>query len=88
MIKTYSNVDSAMEDLANNLCFDFGNLKPICEHLISSLENIRYKHVYMAFLENNTSLIDQDFREQSTDTCDGCKNAVESGKTFWINSLV
>jgi len=88
MIKTYSNLESSIQDLSDKLCSNFEELKPICEHVITSIQNTRYFNVYMALLKNDQTLIDNDFREQITDTCDGCKNAIQSSKDFWINSLV
>jgi hypothetical protein len=42
----------------------------------------------MALLTNNPKLIDEDLHEQTTDTCDGCKNAVQSSKDVWVHTLV
>lgn len=88
MSNTYSDFESAIEDLSAKICSNFGKMDQICEQIVTSKDNIRYFNVYMALLQKNTSLIDNDLREQSTDTCDGCKNAVQSSKDFWINSLV
>jgi hypothetical protein len=82
------DLNSNIEELSENLCTDFGDIKPICEHLIISTTNIRYRTIYMAILKNNPSLIDQNLRPTNTDTCDGCKNAVQSGKDFSLNALV
>jgi hypothetical protein len=87
MINTHSDLESSIQDLSDKLCSNFNELKPICKHMIS-IQNTRYMNVYMALLKNNSTLIDNDLHEQSTDTCDGCKNAVKSSKDFWINSLV
>jgi len=87
MINTHSDLESSIQDLSDKLCSNFKELKPICKHMIS-IQNTRYINVYMALLQNNPTLIDNDLHEQSTDTCDGCKNAIQSGKDFWINSLV
>jgi hypothetical protein len=88
MIHTYSDLEASIQDSSDNLCSNFGELKPICEHVMTSTQNTRYMNVYMALLKNDPTFIDNDLREQSTDTCDGCKNAIQSSKDFWINSLV
>jgi hypothetical protein len=78
---------------SHNICSEYGQLKPMCEHLMVSPSSGRYAYVYMSLLKNNPKLIDDDLREQmaskiNTDVCDGCKNAVQSSKDFWINALV
>jgi hypothetical protein len=88
MVHTYSDLDASIQDLSENLCSSFDEFKPICEQVFISTETTRYLNVYMALLKNNPAFIDQDFREHSTDTCDGCKNAVQSSKNFSLNALV
>ncbi len=82
------DLNSNIEDLSENICANFEDVKPICEHLIGSTTNIRYKNIYMALLKNNPSLIDQNLRPLNANTCDACKNAVQSGKNFSLNALV
>jgi hypothetical protein len=77
-----------MEEFADNLCSQFGDSKAMCEHFITSAQSDRYVKVYNALMQNNLTLIDEDFHEQITDTCDGCKSAIQSSKDFWMNSLV
>jgi hypothetical protein len=77
----------------HDICSQFGQLKPMCEHLMSSPVGHRYSYVYNALLQNNTKWIDDDLREQmatnpNVDLCTTCKTAVQSAKDFWINSLV
>ncbi|CAF1468938.1 unnamed protein product, partial [Rotaria sordida] len=75
---------------ANDICSEYGQLRPMCEHLIASPESHRYAHIYMALLKNNPKLIDDDLRQQitsnvSVDVCDSCKNAIQSSKDFLNN---
>lgn len=88
MATTYTNLDSAMDEIAENLCADLGDFKLVCQHLTTFKDNARYYNVYLAFVKNQTERIDQDFRAQSTNTCDGCKQAVQTAKDFWTNTLV
>ena len=85
------SLDQRLE--SHDICSTFGQLKPICEHLLASAQGHRYAYVYKALLQNNHKLVDDDLREQlatkaNTDVCTACKSAVQSGKDFWINSLV
>ncbi|CAF1001411.1 unnamed protein product [Adineta ricciae] len=78
--------------LKSDVCFQFGQLRPMCEHFIASPQAHRYAYAYMALLTNNPKLIDDDLREQMAtdvhaDVCQSCKNAVQSSKDFWISSL-
>ena len=79
---------SSINAIADTLCSEFGDLKPICDHLITSSESTQYAKVYLALLKNNSTIIDKDFRNEDLDTCDSCKNAVQTSKDFWLNSLV
>jgi len=83
MTNTYQNLG-----LSDNLCSNFENLKPICEHLLTSRQSDRYLNVYMAILKNNSTFIDEDLQKLNSNTCDACKNSVQSSKDFWINALV
>lgn len=79
--------------LSTDICFQYGQLRPMCEHLLSSPKNHRYNYVYMALLKNNPKLIDDDLREQmatsvNADVCASCKDSIESSKTFLNNALV
>jgi hypothetical protein len=79
--------------LSSDICFQYGQLTPMCDHLMASPQGQRYAYVYMALLKNDRKLIDDDLREQmstkvNTDVCDTCKNAVQSSKDFWNNALV
>jgi hypothetical protein len=79
--------------LSSDICFQYGQLKPMCEHLLSSPQGHRYVYVYMAILKNNPKLMDDDLREQmetkvNTNVCDSCKNAVQSSKDFWNKASV
>lgn len=79
--------------LKSDVCFQFGQLRPMCEHFIASPQAHRYAYAYMALLTNNPKLIDDDLREQMAtdvhaDVCQSCKDAVQSSKDFWITSLV
>ncbi len=78
---------------AHNICSEYGQFKAICQHLMNSVNSPRYAHVYLTLLKNDRKLIDDDLREQvqtkvNTDVCTSCKNAVQSSKDFWKNSLV
>ena len=78
---------------AHDICSQYGTLSTVCVHIISSAESHRYAYVYKALLKGDTKFIDDDLREQlrtklDSALCDSCKNAVQSGKDFWINSLV
>ncbi|CAF3317643.1 unnamed protein product, partial [Rotaria sp. Silwood2] len=77
---------------SNDVCSEYGQLKPMCEHLLASPQSHRYAYMYMALLKNNPKLIDDDLREQMTskvnvDVCDSCKNSVQSSKDFLNNAL-
>lgn len=98
---SYQNVGSAIEALdqrleaalSSDICFQYGQLKPLCEHLLASPQGQRYAHIYMAVLKNNPKLIDDDLRDQlatnvNADVCDSCKSAVQSSKDFFNNALV
>ena len=79
--------------ITSDICFQYGQLRPMCEHLMASPQGHRYNYVYMALLTKNVKYVDDDLREQmqtkvNTDICDSCKNAVQSSKDFWKNSLV
>ena len=79
--------------LSSDLCFQYGQLRPMCEQLLASTQGHRYAAVYKAIMKDDTKFIDDDLREQlqtkpGDAVCDACKNAVQSGKDFWINSLV
>ncbi|UJR26418.1 hypothetical protein I4U23_007750 [Adineta vaga] len=86
-------LDQRLEaSLASDVCFQYGQLRPMCEHLIASSNSHRHAYAYMAMLTNNPKLIDDDLREQMStdvhaDVCQSCKNAVQSSKDFWINTL-
>ncbi|CAF3582670.1 unnamed protein product [Rotaria socialis] len=78
--------------LSSDICFQYGQLRPMCDHLLASPQGHRYANVYMAILKNNPKLIDDDLREQmatkaTTNFCDSCKNAIESSKDFLNNAL-
>ena len=78
---------------SSNLCSQFGQMKPMCEHLMASPLSQRYTNVYLALLKNNPKLVDDDLRahlatKPTVDICTACKNAVQSSKDFWTNSLV
>jgi hypothetical protein len=101
LINTHENIGSAIEGLdqrleaalASDICFQYGQLRPMCDHLMSSVQGPRYAYVYSALLKNNPKLIDDDLREQmatkvNSDVCDSCKNAVQSSKDFWTKALV
>ena len=88
MSTTYTNLDSAMNEIAENLCADLGDFRLVCQQLTTFKDNARYHDVYLAFVKNQSERIDNDFRAQSTNTCDGCKKAVQTTKDFWINALV
>ena len=60
----------------------------MCEHLLVSKQSARYMKVYLALLSGDTNRIDEDFKNQQANTCDACKNAVQSSKDFWTNALV
>jgi hypothetical protein len=49
---------------SNNICSEYGHLKSMCEHLMTSVQSRRYAYVYSALLQNNPKLIDDDLREQ------------------------
>ncbi|UJR26420.1 hypothetical protein I4U23_007752 [Adineta vaga] len=77
---------------AHDICSEFGHSKTICEHLMTSVDSRRYAYVYLSLLTNNPTLIDEDLREHlstkvNADVCQSCKNAVQSTKDFWANSL-
>jgi hypothetical protein len=79
--------------ISSDICFQYGQLRPMCEHLMASPQGHRYGYVYLALLKNNRKIIDDDLREQmqtkvNIDVCDSCKNAVQSSKDFWKNALV
>ena len=79
--------------ITSDICFQHGQLRPMCEHLMASKDGHRFGYVYLALLKNNRKVIDDDLREQmqtkpNADVCQSCKNAVQSGKDFWKNSLV
>ncbi|CAF3652448.1 unnamed protein product [Adineta steineri] len=82
MTNTFSNFE-----LPDDICSNFGDLKTICTHLLTSKQSARYGNIYMAFVKNNLTIIDEDLRAQNTDSCDTCKNAVQSSKDFWLNTL-
>ena len=88
MSTTYSNLDAAMDEISQNLCADLGDFQLPCQHLTTFKDNARYHQIYLTFLKNQMSLIDEDFRAQITNTCDGCKKAVQTSKDFWTNALV
>lgn len=79
--------------ITSDICFQHGQMRPMCEHLMASKEAHRYGYMYLAFLKNNPKLFDDDLREQmqtktNADVCTSCKNAVQSAKDSWMNSLV
>ncbi|CAF3953583.1 unnamed protein product, partial [Rotaria sp. Silwood1] len=43
---------------SNDICSEYGQLRPMCEHLIASPQSHRYAYMYMALLTNNPKLID------------------------------
>lgn len=88
MSTTYSNLNAAMEEISQNLCADLGDLQLPCQQLTTFKDNARYYQIYLAFLKNQKSIIDEDFRAQTTDTCDGCKKTVQTSKDFWTSTLV
>lgn len=88
MSTTYSNLDAAMDEISQNLCADLGDFQLPCQHLTTFKNNARYHQIYLAFLTNEVSLIDADIRKQTTSTCDGCKQAVQTSKDFSTNALV
>jgi regulator of PEP synthase PpsR (kinase-PPPase family) len=79
---------STMEEFADNMCSEFEDLKPICEHFMTSAQSDRYVKVYIALLQNNLTIIDEDLHAQVADTCETCKSTIQSVKDFWMNSLV
>ena len=82
------DLNSNIQDLSENICGDFGELKPICEHLIISTTNVGHRNIYMAILKNNPSLIDENLHPTSANTCEECKNFVHAGRTYSIETLV
>ena len=97
----YHHIGSAIEGLdqrletalSSDVCFQHGQLRPMCEHLLASSQSRRYANLYMALLKNTSKFIDDDLREQMTtkvnvDVCHSCKNAVQSSKDFMNNALV
>ncbi|CAF1099474.1 unnamed protein product [Adineta steineri] len=100
LLKANNHIGSSIEGLdqrleaalASDICFQYGQLRPMCDHLMSSPQAHRYASVYMALLKNNPKLIDDDLREQMStdvhaDVCQSCKDAVQSSKDFWGNNL-
>ncbi|CAF3821446.1 unnamed protein product, partial [Rotaria sordida] len=100
LISSHQHIGSSIEaldqrleaGLSSDICFQYGQLRPMCEHLIASPDSHRYAHIYMALLKNNPKLIDDDLRQQITsnvnvDVCDSCKNAIQSSKDFLNNAL-
>ncbi|CAF0969540.1 unnamed protein product [Rotaria sordida] len=87
MTTFYLNFGSSIEKFSDNLCLNFGDLKPICEHLMGSTQSTHYINIYMALLKNDPKLIDDVLRKPKTDTCDKCKNATQSSKDFLLNEL-
>lgn len=87
-------IDDRLEAaITSDICFQHGQLRPMCEHLMASKQAHRFGYIYLALLKNNRKLIEDDLREQvqtksNADICGSCKNAVQSGKDFWKNSLV
>ena len=97
----YQHIGSSLEalnlrfetSLKTDLCFQYGQLRPICEHIMASPNSRRYAYMYRAILQNNPKLFDDDLREQlstsvNTDVCTACKNTAQSAKDFWINAVV
>ena len=88
------SLDQRLEvSLSSDLCFQFGQMKPMCDQLMASPLSQRYANVYLALLKNNPKLVDDDLRahlatKPTVDICTACKNAVQSSKDFWTNSLV
>ena len=37
--------------LASDICFQYGQLRPMCEHLMSSVQGPRYAHVYSSSIK-------------------------------------
>jgi hypothetical protein len=79
--------------ISSDICFQYGQLRPMCEHLMASPQGHRYSYVYLALLTNNRKLIDDDIREQmqtkaNDNVCDSCKDAVQSAKVYWKSALV
>ncbi|CAF3793085.1 unnamed protein product [Rotaria sp. Silwood1] len=100
LINSYQHIGSSIEALdqrleaalSSDICFKYGQLRPMCEHLIASPQSHRYAYMYMALLTNNPKLIDDDLRQQMTtkvnvDVCDSCKNSVQASKDFLNNAL-
>ena len=78
---------------SHDICSQYGSFSTMCTHILTSAETHRYSHVYRAVMKDDTKFIDDDLREQlqtkpGDAICDACKNAVQSGKDFWINNLV
>ncbi|CAF4418897.1 unnamed protein product, partial [Adineta steineri] len=60
LLKANNHIGSSIEGLdqrleaalASDICFQYGQLRPMCEHLMSSPQAHRYASVYMALLKN------------------------------------
>lgn len=79
--------------LTSDICFQYGQLKSHCEHLLASINAQRNAYIYRAFLHKNSKLFDDDLREQlatppSVDVCLACKSAVQSAKDYWMTQIV
>ena len=85
---TSNDFASSIEQFSNSLCSKFGNLKPVCEHLMVSVKHSRYIKIYMAVLKNDVPSVDHDLHQQQMNTCEQCKNVVQTTKTLWIDDLV
>jgi len=90
-------LDSGFHDrleiaIRQDICFQYGQFRPMCEHLMASKQAHRFNYIYMSLLKNNPKLIDDDLREQleskpNQDVCSSCKQSVQTAIDFWKNSL-
>ncbi|CAF0857235.1 unnamed protein product, partial [Didymodactylos carnosus] len=104
----YSQLDSLNERLGvykklnkslktyiqNEVCLRYGQLAPLCKHIIGSVNSMEYEKVYLALLTKNTYYIRQDVDEKlaehkrlNIDVCQGCKDVVQATKDFWTQAI-
>lgn len=90
-------LDQKLENhFTKDVCNEFEHLQAICTQLAASVDGRRYAKMYMAMLHNDTTWIDNDIREttelsqagSNTDTCETCKNIVQSSTTFNLQIVV
>lgn len=81
-------IETNLETMTDNICSQFVILKTVCEHIMVSRLNVRYNKVYLALINNNRTIIDNDLLESKIDNCEQCESVVKSAKDFWTNALV